>query len=462
MAPDAPATEAVRHVDEWPVQILRRALARWAALRSAAERWSARAGTVLARWSVTLSCALGLLMVLMMLTAVGHWHARYGLGVLWIYPAIALPQAWMMAVMTYTLLRPELVAGGDGQASHNRQAAVARWLRWSTLAALLLQQIPVLYYDHLMHVLQLSGWLVLLVGLELAGGAPGNLRLTLARLSSRGILGPSPRVEELRGELERIGPGWTVASGCVVAVALLLTSPPALLAAGTSIGPAASSLALLIVAGAVAGSWLGRMTGYGRLLGRDLRRKELRLRLIPGHPDGAAGLKPVGDFYLYQSLTASLPAVFLGAWVLLISLGGASQLLAGYRPYLTQYLLLLPLAMLFEILVFVQPMSSVHAVMKNQKEEEFLPEVDRLSLAIASTTADIDDQVSADQEAARQQYLARLAEQYPQLENVPTWPVDSSIRRRFTLRNLGLLIPFLGYIVGHMPFWQQVSDALKG
>jgi len=104
--------------------------------------------------------------------------------------------------------------------------------------------------------------------------------------------------------------------------------------------------------------------------------------------------------------------------------------------------------MLFEILVFVVPMSSVHAIMKAQKEEIFPPAADKLSPAIAKETG--------------KQQLDELVASYQDLENVPTWPVDPSVRRRFTVRNLGLLIPFAGYILGNTPFWQQVSDVLKG
>jgi hypothetical protein len=410
--------------------------------------------------TLVLVVTLALLVALGPLTAVGRLRAQYGLAGLWIYPATALPAAWAMAVMTYTLLRPELVAGTG------RAAVTARWLRWSTLAAVIVAQTPALYYNHWLDVLELSGWLVLLIGLELAGRAPAKLRMTLRRLSAREILSPAERVEEMVRGLERTGSRATAISAWCVAIALLITSPAALVAASRSqswrLGPTASSLALLIVAGAVAGGWLGRMIGYGRLLGRALRRKELHLRLIPGHPDGAAGLKSVGDFHLYQSLTASLPAIYLGVWLLLISLLGASRLLSGYRPYLDQYLWLLPLAMAFEILVFVLPMISVHKTMKSRKEADLLPLADKLSADIVTTRFSLGEHASAEQEAASQQHLAWLTGQYQELEDVPTWPVDSAIRIRFTVRNLGLLIPFAGYIVGHAPFWQQVSDVLKG
>lgn len=406
-----------------------------------------------------MSLALALLAALGPLTALGQLTARLGSAGVWVYLGYALPQGWAMGVMAYTLLKPDLVTGRSGR------AAVGRWLRWSTLPGLLVQQIAVLHYAHVVDTLQLSGWLVLLTGLELAGRAPGRLRQMLRRLAVRENLGPTGGVEDLQRELDRTGHGWTVISGWCVAGALLITSPPALLAASQSrswaLGPAASDLALLIVAGALAGSWLGRMTGYGRMLGRALRKQQLQLRVIPGHPDGAGGLKPIGDFHLYQSLTASLPAVFLGVWVLLISLGGANRFLGAYREYLDQYLWLLPIAMLFEILVFVVPMYSVHVIMKAQKERYFVAEADRLTPEIAAARARLDGRAGDEADVARQ-HLTRLTEQFQELEDAPTWPVDTSIRRRFTWRNLGLLIPFAGYIVGHMSFWQQISDVLRG
>jgi len=45
------------------------------------------------------------------------------------------------------------------------------------------------------------------------------------------------------------------------------------------------------------------------------------------------------------------------------------------------------------------------------------------------------------------------------LEATPTWPIDTAIRRRFTLRNLGLLLPFVGYAVGDpSSFWERLTN----
>ncbi len=407
--------------------------------------------------AVVLSIALGVLTALGPLTILGPLMARHGSAGTLIYLAIAMPQGWAVAVMVYTLLTPDLV-GASG-----RRSMISRWLLWSTLPVLLVQQLTFLHFAHRMDTLEISGWLVLLTGLELARRTPAKLRLTIQRLRDREVLVPAAHTAGLSDRVAGAGHGWSAASGWLVAAALLITSPWTLIAASSSsvaaLGLEFSDLVLLIVAGAVAGSWLGRMASCARLLGKaSLDKHRLQLRMIPDHPDGAGGLKPIGDFHLYQSLSASLPAIFLAAWVLLISLAGKNQLWSVYRPYLNQYLWLLLPAILFEVLVFVVPMNSVHTIMKSQKEDVFLAAADNLFTVTASAQASPPGNTEAEQDAARQLLIKRFQE----LDNAPTWPINSSIRRRFTVRNIAFLIPFLGYVVGHMSFWQNVSEYLKG
>jgi hypothetical protein len=47
------------------------------------------------------------------------------------------------------------------------------------------------------------------------------------------------------------------------------------------------------------------------------------------------------------------------------------------------------------------------------------------------------------------------------LEKAPTWPIDRTIRRRFTLQNLGLMLPLISYLASHTQFWQRLSDVFK-
>jgi len=405
---------------------------------------------------VVVSASVGLLAALAPLTELGWMTAHYGPAAMRIYFAFYVPLGWAAGVMTYMLLTP----GIRGNAP--RQAIINRCLIWSTLPIFLIQGIPN-RYNHGFDTLFFSAWLTLIIGLELAGRTPAKLDQTLQRLRDRQVLGPPEAVDNLKKDLDRPWGVWSVIWAGLVALALLITIPRiGSIMSGLSvseIGPVISYLLFLVAAGATAGSWIGRMITYGRLTGkRNLRKCNLEIQAILGHPDSAGGLKPLGDFHLYQSLTASLPAIFLAVWVLLISLGGPNQPWSGYQAYLDGYIILLLVAILIEILVFILPLSSIHDVMKSQKEHDFLTEADSLFPPDWQNGQAPDSQDEADQDGDRQ----RRIERYRELEEAPTWPIDSSIRRQFTLTNLGFLIPFLGYIVGHMQFWQQLADTFKG
>jgi hypothetical protein len=93
--------------------------------------------------------------------------------------------------------------------------------------------------------------------------------------------------------------------------------------------------------------------------------------------------------------------------------------------------------------------------------QELSARADRLSPKIAAIQGRLWDKQSEDRDADKRE-LAELVEQYQVLENTPTWPIDQSIRRRFTLSNLALLLPFVGYLVGHPTFFQELSGVFKG
>jgi hypothetical protein len=386
--------------------------------------------------------------------ALGSLTALYGTGGRWVYLEFALALGWLVGVITFIALMPD-------RAPDRHWAAIARWLLWWTLPVLCLQQIELHRLQQRWDVLFVSGWLVVVIGLELVASTPERLHEALQRLRDRDVL---PESVEAGGgverELERIAHRWSIVGGWCVPVALLVTLPWLLTYYAASwrswgLGPnGGAELVLDVIAGSVVGGWAGRMAGYGRL-GHVLAKRGLELRVVPGHPDGAGGLRPIGAFYLYQSLMASLPAIFLTAWVLLMLLRGQ------YRGYLNQYLWLLPVAILAEVLVFVLPMLSVHASMREQRKA-FLARADRLSRAIETTQARLEDTGLEGRDAVKRQ-LTELVERYQTLEKTPTWPVDRSIRRRFTLQNLGLLLPFVGYLVkGDPAFWDRVSDVVKG
>jgi hypothetical protein len=249
---------------------------------------------------------------------------------------------------------------------------------------------------------------------------------------------------------QRVRP-WAVAGGLVVAAIILVAWLVVL--SGLSARVRWGDLWLVVfecLCGWVAGEKLGRMVAYG-FFWRPLNRDGARLHLVPGHLDGAGGLKPLGDFFFYQSVTASIPAIFLAAWWWFIPRG------SDWRQ---TYLGLLVVAIAFEVLVFVLPMLSIHATMRGQKAE-LLSHADQLSHTISSLQARLGKAGSADERRGLKDEIADLTEEYWRVQRTPTWPIDPTVRRRFSLNNLALFLPFLGYAVGGTDVWQQLSDVLR-
>jgi hypothetical protein len=379
-------------------------------------------------------------------TVTGLALAVYGSGGNLKFFGFAVPEAWAVVVMLMAVTAGERVS-----------PALVRWLAWSTWPALIIQQLAYIADHQRGDPLVLTVWLVLLVALEMAKVTPARLAQSLRRLRDREVLSASPdEISALTRDLERASGQWSAICAVAVALILLATWPriSELPHRWTTwpFGPAVLDQVWVMAAGVAAGQWLGRMIGFGRV-GQVAVRQGLSLRVIPGHPDGAAGLKPIGDFCLYQSLIATIPAAFLGGWVLVVSFAARSHLIGHYRPFAYQYLWLLVAAIAIVGLIFVIPLVSVHGMMSRQKEAVLLPEADRLlsrAQAIQSRllTADPAEQASLDRQ------LAALTRRYQELEATPTWPVDTSIRRRFAVRNIGLMIPFAGFLISN---WQPIS-----
>jgi hypothetical protein len=398
---------------------------------------------------VVVCVSLGALTALLSLTALSTWTIWYGSAARWVLPGVALSEGWLVGVITFIALTSD-------RAPNQRWAATARRLLWWALPVLFLQHI-------LLHVLVhpgwnywlIFGWLLIFVGLTMVALTPERLHEALQRLRDRDVLpGSADAGDGLERELERIAHRWSLVGRWCALVAMLVAmlvtvGPPSFVT-----DPSGENSVLRLIAAFVVGGWAGRMAGYGRL-SHVLAKHGVQLRVVPGHPDGAGGLEPIGAFYLYQSLVASLPAIWL-------IISGVAIGVWRYGVYLLGlYLSSLALAILAEVLVFVVPMLSVHGSMREQRKA-FVAKADRLSAAIETTQARLEDPGLDGRDAVNRQ-LTELVERYHTLEKTPTWPVDRSIRRRITLQNLALLLPFVGYLVkGDQAFWHQVSDLVTG
>ena len=301
----------------------------------------------------------------------------------------------------------------------------------------------------------LSGLGLFLIGALVARTLPARLQAALTRLIDRGVLVAQPdQVVALEALLAERAATWAHRAGLVVAVLLVLAT---LLARGIGDPGGSGGLVLVeILAGYTAGRSLGRMAAYGSL-GTLFGRLQLSVQVRPGHLDGAAGLKPVGDLYFFQALLTSLPALFLATWWVLIPLWPAGWYARWREPYLA----LLAPAIAFEVLAFLVPMWSFHTLMVRQKRH-LLREADVLSACLDRTPMFLSTPTVLPPAEIPADRVAALTQVYWDIERMPTWPVDVKTWRRFVLNNLALVLPLLSRAVGAESLLGRMLDLLGG
>jgi len=201
---------------------------------------------------------------------------------------------------------------------------------------------------------KISAIALLLIGIRVAARIDDLLSHALRRLCAGGAIACSEdELEQLNRTLALLRRKWAPAWGIAIGLAILLA-----FAAGWywKVIDQPLRLALLAVEAPicyVAGYYIGWMVVQGRLA-RVLKTLDIRYSVQPGHPDGAAGLRPLGDFFFRQAMLAGLPAAYVAFWIVL-------QLPVEFS------LILLPIFVLIEVAAFVWPMWSFHRVMVRQK-----------------------------------------------------------------------------------------------
>lgn len=307
----------------------------------------------------------------------------------------------------------------------------------------------ILGWDHMFA----SGYATLAVGIALAQGLSGRMAQTVERLMHRGALEGegSPDLLEV---LQRKAGAWSHRGGLMLAVLLL----GLYVWANTARGPLLSGLletVLAVIAGYIVGRVLGRMVCYG-FLGAFLHSKRATVTMQPGHPDGAAGLKPLGDFYFFQAMLLALPIAFVAVWVMLIPIWSYHDYTHWQGPYLT----LLIVGLAIEIGAFVLPMWTIHQDMVRGKAA-LQDKADALGREIVTLRAKLTSTTDAQAQSALNDQVDLLGKQYEELEHVPTWPVDLSTRRRFAASNLAMFLPVVVQTIGATGPWQRLADVME-
>lgn len=281
---------------------------------------------------------------------------------------------------------------------------------------------------------KISALALAVIGIRVAARIDELLSHALRRLCVRGVIACSENeLGQLNRTLALLRRKWAPACGISIGLAIVL----AFVAGWDWKVIDDARLVLLAIEAPIfyaAGYYIGWMIIQGRLA-RVLRTLDIRYSVQPGHPDGAAGLKPLGDFFFRQAMLTGMPAAYLALWIVL------------QRP-VAFTLILLPLFVLIEVAAFVWPMWAFHRVMVRQKRS-LVTQADEIAHRISSTKVELRKSTNPDQVKELNARLTLDLKLYEELDNLPTWPVSKQTRRRFAVQNLILVaIPVLGLLVG--------------
>ncbi len=278
----------------------------------------------------------------------------------------------------------------------------------------------------------LSGFVVFLVGILFAHPLPRRLDRLVAGLARRRVLAPRTGsildvIAALRAERRR----WRFWGGGVCAAAIAAAFVVVLIGR-FSYGQLGLGIVETVFAFA-AGRYLGAMA-HSSVLAHVLRRRGVDVVIRPSALDGAGGLASVGGYFFRQASIASMPAIYISLWLLLI------PAFPRYKSWLEPYCGLLVVALAFTVLAFVLPLWAFHGEMQRQKDA-YGEKADEIAGRINTLR---DEWFAADDQVAQAQLRAEIEAQtqiYREIDALPTWPVAPATRRRFTINNTILTFP---------------------
>lgn len=311
-------------------------------------------------------------------------------------------------------------------------------------------------------MLLLSGFATLAVGLVLARSGPRRLERMLERLVRRGVLITVEPLSDIKTDLEQKTRVWRTAGAVIVATCVLI-SFLTLITMNWRTPRAGSLLRLGLFETAwayVVGGYLGSMAANGKV-GWYLKRKSASVWVSPGHIDGAAGLKPFGDFCLYQAMVVAIPGVFLAVWTFLIPAWPELTMRQRYIQWMHPYMALLAATLVIEVMAFLIPMWWFHREMRDQKDQ-LLVQADELSSAIARIRTQLAGLRTSAERKELDEQLSFITKQYWDIEHMPTWPVDVSTIRKFTFRNAALIMPLIAEVSGLHENWVKLLQESLG
>jgi hypothetical protein len=162
---------------------------------------------------------------------------------------------------------------------------------------------------------------------------------------------------------------------------------------------------------------------------------QTRLNVRPGHFDGANGLKPVGDFYLYQALLTAIPLLWLAGWALILPWYYSAACFGEVDPSYTwrvrwqfygQWLVVAS----FTYVGFIRPVLALRRRLAERRDDlrrNRIPQIEAEIAALKGTLA-------AAGEGERRSIETRiddLAREHWAIRNMSCWPMDRGTFQKY-------------------------------
>ena len=303
-----------------------------------------------------------------------------------------------------------------------------------------------------------SGAIAFLVAVALAINTRDELAKAISQLRINHTLNISTsELAQLNGQVERSAVRWRIAAGLFVAALVLATWVWALALEFASVGVNLTGfaadpwwvafmvfvLAVMTLCGYFAGAYFGTAAGRGSLA-TLLAQESVALRIQPDHYDGAAGLKPVGDLYLYQAFLTAIPLAYFSIWWLIIphyeQLVCASVDPSSWAvPMAAQWFVTLG----FTYLAFIRPMMKLRRRLRQEQlrlQKLVVPELSGRILSLQEELASSD--ITQQQREDLMQDIDQAGRQIWSIQQMSAWPMNAKTRRRyFSLTTLTTVIP---------------------
>ncbi len=217
-----------------------------------------------------------------------------------------------------------------------------------------------------------------------------------------------------------------------------------------------------VIAAAWSGLYFGRFAHYGSLA-RYLSSAKINLRIKPDHFDDASGLKPIGDFYLYQALVFSGPAIFLGLWwsiVIPVLQDQSCPNIKNLESWRTAMFFHWIVVMTYFYFGFIKPILMLRHRMVNARN--WLTQT--VAPSVQSQISTLQDRLRQGQDDEHEQlrmttHIDNLSQYLWSIRRMSGWPMDAQTRNRFFSLNafasiappLAKLATSTGFIIASMP-----------